>query len=62
MQWSEMILLYPRLIIMESNLLYQHLGTCLRSYRALFNLETKFSLPISANLLIESYKYIFKVF
>ena len=48
--------------MMESNLLYQYLDTYLRPYKSLFNIETKFSLPISTKLLVEAYKFFLRVF
>jgi len=54
----ELSLLYPKLIMKESNLLYQHLDACLRPYRDFFNLQSKFSLPVSQNLMVGAYKFL----
>ena len=37
-QWSAFVLVYPWPIINESNILYHHLGACLKPYKLFFNL------------------------
>ena len=56
--WFELSMLYPRLNMKESNLLYQHPDVCFKPYRDLVNLQTKlsflFSSKPSSNFLLQT--------